>query len=318
VALAFAVFFETTKHVPRVADIAPFVEDPYDAVCSFGVQLTAFAAALAVLCAFGPAANEHDGRARPELVARAAVTALLATAVSLAADAVALARHPSASAASPARSELALGFVAMLLLTSVVGWFVLRRLGADGPRARVGLPWAAVVVPLAAVLVLYFYPEEVRASVPGALASVVVGAVCLFAPVRVLVRAAAVGTTVDVGPDVLDSAAAICHWAAARSTPIAVLGRCCDQMLARRAVRATVDWLNPRAHRWHAVVLIGVAIGLVLAGLELLAEGGTPEMSHGAMVIMVFAGLEACGVALGYALLGGPLALFRRGDVPHS
>ena len=71
VALAFAGFFETTKHVPRVADIAPFVEDPYDAVCSFGVQLAAFAAALAVLRAFGPAAHEHAGRARPELVARA-------------------------------------------------------------------------------------------------------------------------------------------------------------------------------------------------------------------------------------------------------
>ena len=50
----FWAFFDNSKNLPALAVINPFAEDPYDAVGSFGIQLSLFAALLSLLRAFRP------------------------------------------------------------------------------------------------------------------------------------------------------------------------------------------------------------------------------------------------------------------------
>ncbi len=38
-AIAFHLFFQASKHIPFLSSVTPFLEDPYDAVGSFGIQI---------------------------------------------------------------------------------------------------------------------------------------------------------------------------------------------------------------------------------------------------------------------------------------
>src|SRR5512143_3202897 len=121
-AIAFFIFFDRTKHLPALADILPFGEDPYDAVGSFGIQLAFFAALLAMLRASRPYEGKR-GQNQVGLLLRTQVVSVLAVAVTLAADLVAMLRYRSTwlDAASLLISLMA----GMILVTALAAWRIL-------------------------------------------------------------------------------------------------------------------------------------------------------------------------------------------------
>ena len=77
--------------------------------------------------------------------------------------------------------------------------------------------------------------------------------------------------------------------------------------------RRLINWLNPRKHPWHFVILAGLGMGLVLALAEAGAEG-LPQARLILLVFGVFLGVEGAGVLLGYALFRRFLGIFRAGE----
>jgi hypothetical protein len=181
-AVVFYIFFMTTKHDPALSAVNPFADDPYDAVGSFGIQVSGFLAILALIRAFRDASSDEQKR----LVLRTELAADLAVVVTLVLDGVAMIRFQSLWLDRPAGSQLAALLGGMTIVAGgAMGlvWFEAARLAGPG-SAR---PWKrAVMVCALAVIIAAVYPAEWLQSIPGALLSVLVGVLLLFAPLWAL------------------------------------------------------------------------------------------------------------------------------------
>nr|HET6903221.1 hypothetical protein [Ktedonobacteraceae bacterium] len=116
------------------------------------------------------------------------------------------------------------------------------------------------------------------------------------------------------GEDFIDDLASIYRWLKAHAGHFALLLAPLEKTPALPFLHPIVNWLNPRKHRWNAILLVGLCMGVVLALAEAMGEGGLG--SHFALLITIFAGLEGVAFLLGYAFLAKPLRLFRHTSEP--
>jgi hypothetical protein len=271
----FFAFFNVSKHLPALARVNPFAEDPFDAIGSFGVQAAALLTLLGLARAFRP----YGGGCLPEeegaLVARTQMLAVLAAAVTLAGDLVAMARYGSlwiGSAGGYALAALLGGLLVLALLAAARVYQSAREMSTEGvPRRWQG----AMVISLAAALVLALYPDSWRQSTPGALLTVVVGAALLFALMR------AWGSSLVPYP----------------------------AQVKREEATTLPAWLRQHGLALAAVVVAGILLGLTLVLAESTEGGGWPGMARLTLVAAVYVGLETAGLLLGYVFLRKPLGL---------
>jgi hypothetical protein len=317
-AVLFFFFFDNCKHAPALSPVNAFAEDPYDSVGSFGVQLAAFFALLAVIRAFRPYPSEKIRDRQLVLFARAAYFSWLAVAVTLAADMIAMIRHPSLWLGVAAGHLLVVLLGGMILITALVFWAISRAtssLPLHSPLQR----WTkASAFSLAGILLLAFYPEELRQSIAGEIITIAVGAIFLFG----LVWALGTAITPSFDPpfeDVIDDLVIAYQWEKARinpSNPLFALLGVLEKLLTLPLMRSIFHWLNPRRHPWNIVILLGVFVGIALLLSELIGEGGPPQLGRLTMIATIFIGVEFGGVLLGYILLAKPVGLFRSDTHP--
>lgn len=288
--LGFTAFFFAAKHRVGLARIAPFGEDPYDAVGSFGIQLAVAAAVISLLR--GARHRDRAGIPAPQaaLVLRGSITALLAVFVTFQADVIALLRHPGVWTRSPIGSTLTLGLVVVALATlsgaALLGLAHRRLAALSRPSWALGAAAAVLSTALLAV-----YPEPWRqAGFPGAIGTAFLGTALMFVEVWALTQAIA-PPGASLPEDLLDDIGAI-------------LGR------GSAPPSAVTRWL--RAAPWRFAAIVAVAGGVVLALSQAIGEGLPPGTGRAVLVLGVFTGLEAAGILLGYLCFRTPLALVRK------
>jgi hypothetical protein len=304
-AVLFFVFFDRSKHEPLLAAANPFNGDPYDAVGSFGVLLGLFAALLTLLRAYRPYASGEISSSGYGLILRGAAVVVLSVAVTLASDAIAVLRQASATIGSPGGRTLIALLTAVAILDGCAGrWLQVRMKDAPGSNVgRSGL--RGLLLYLGCAVVLALYPPDWDATIVGAILTALVGMLILFAAVWGLVTA--IFPASEAEEDLLDDIAALCAHLERR---LSLLGEL-ERVAAHPALRTLADWLNPRRHRWRAVALGGVVLGIALAAAEALGEGISPEAGRLVLVSAVFIGIASAGVLVGYGLLGRFLGLYR-------
>ena len=313
-AILFFLFFEICKHAPVFSQIDVFTEDPYDSVGSFGVQLAPFMALLAVLRAFRPYPSEKTRDRQVVLFTRAAYFSCLAVAVTLGAYMIAMIRHPSLWIGVAGGYLLAALLAGMILVTALALWAIsnaTRPLPLDSPLQR----WIkASAFSLAGILLLAFYPEDLRQSIHGEILTIVTGIIFLFG----LVWALGTAISPSLEPpfeDVIDDLAITYQWQKARanpSNPLLAIDKMLEKLLNLSLVRTILHWLNPRRHPWNLVILLGVCMGIALLLADFSGEGGPPQLGRLALVASIFISVEFVGVLAGYALLAKPAGLFRQ------
>jgi hypothetical protein len=266
----FFLFFNLTKHIPSLAAVNPFAEDPYDAVGSYAVLASGFLAALALVRTYWPVRHATDHALRAILLVRTELAIVLMVVVTVAADGVALARHPAAWQGATAGIVLCALLSGLLLIALATG-IVVRPVSLVTRASRGHLGWAAFVL-VGGVAVLAVSPEVLRDSIPGELFTVVAGAVVLFASVRAALMALVPPQPPEASP-------------AGRS-------------------RGWVAGL-----RWMLVLGAGLALGLAIFLAEASREGVAMDIAKRIQVAAVFIGLGAAGVLIGYAFLSRPLGI---------
>jgi hypothetical protein len=184
IAVLFVLFFNFTKQNPALLAVNPFANDPYDAIGSFGIQAAMFFAGLSLFRAYYPMVTGRHTEDWTHLLVRSQIVTILTVIVTLTADLVAMIRHSNLWIGKSGGIELALltlGFwlAAILLLATVVH----STAGAQfGNRHS---SWVRPMIMTGVVtLGLFFFPEGILESTPGALMTVVIGAVFLFLLVR--------------------------------------------------------------------------------------------------------------------------------------
>jgi hypothetical protein len=273
-AVLFYFFFMTAKHDPALSAVNAFAEDPYDAIGSFGIQAAALLGILSLIRAFRLYRESVPSEEQKVFLARTQMLAVLAVAVTLAGDIVAMARYPSLWIGSPDGYELAALLGGLALFAIVAGALVYRSVRETSLQTIPNVGKRAAVVSLASVVILAFYPDNLRQSTLGELFTVVVGAILLFAPM----------------------------WAFGMS-----LVPYQTEVKQHEAITLS-DWLNRYKHQIGFVILLGILMGLFLA-LGESTEGGGPHLPRFAFVASVYIGLETAAVLIGYSFLSKPLGL---------
>jgi hypothetical protein len=315
-AVLFVIFFNTSKHDPALAQANVFIDDPYDAVGSFGVQLVLLAALLSLVRILRPYPRADTLAYLPGptpsnllLILRGDAVALLSIAITLAADGVAMLRFLPAWTGSAAGWRLALLAVGLFLLAALAGGMVFdlgRRLKLlAGPRA-----WGkSLALCLAGFIALAVYPQAWRDSIPGSIFTALAGMAILF-----VLAAATVKLVFPPGgvhpEDVLDDLLAHYRWIKAHARPAGFVFDGIEKAAAISPLRRVIQWLNPRQHAWNFVLLAAVGMGIAFLLIETLGEGA-PNRNLIMLVAAVFIGIEGAGVLLGYALFRQYLGIFR-------
>jgi hypothetical protein len=170
-ALLFFLFFDQSKHQPALAAASPFLDDPFDAVGSFGIQLALLAAVLSLVRLLRPYPHERLSSHAVTRILHSNIVALLAVLVTLAADAVAVLRFHRVWTQASAGRLLAGMLAGLFILAVLTGWLtfdfgrVQARSAGLFPASR---PWIkAAAASLAGLIVLAVYPVAWRQSVTG-------------------------------------------------------------------------------------------------------------------------------------------------------
>lgn len=264
----FYLFFMLSKHDPVLAAVNAFGEDPFDAIGSFGVQAAALLSLLSLIRAFRPRQTEV-GEEQKVFLLGTQICAVLAVAVTLVGDLVAMARYPRVWISSPAGYRLAGLLGGMAILTLAAAAPVLRLVEEVRFEKTPNLWKRAAAVCLAGVIALGFYPDHLRQSTFGAICTVLVGAILLFAPIW------AVGTALmsdHTGGKHQDTVQASRRWH---------LGKNMGGM----------------------VIFLGILLGLVILLSEFSLEKPGLNLGKLAFVAMIYIGLETCGLLIGYIFL---------------
>jgi hypothetical protein len=273
-AILFFLFFDVEKHTPAFIPVNPFATDPYDAIGSYAIQAAFVCGALAVFRAFRLSPSGVPTAEQRLLLIRTQLAAVLAVIITLLGDVVALVRHTSIWVGSGAGYALS-ALVGGLLLMALIVATIVARAGGARTIATSSRPWAqALVVSLVALLALALYPEELTqtAGIPGALLTVIVGALLLFVPLWAVVTALVPYAMNDSLPSVL-------------------------------------RWLRQHPYVLGAVVLAGMAVGLAVYAREGMVEGVPRDVAKVARVALVYMSLEAAGVLIGFVALSRSLGL---------
>lgn len=170
------------KHLPGLRDVIPFGDDPYDAVGSFAGIVAVLVGLFSVGLAWGLFRQRSEEALRQLFLLRTRATVACLIAATVMTDAIAMARHPNGWTHSPIALELLLLLAAMLaaaLVAFPTGKAAGFRLGAISLKT--------IVAVFAAAAAIAVYPKELIAAIVPHIATILVAAALLFAPVRLVV-----------------------------------------------------------------------------------------------------------------------------------
>lgn len=312
-ALAFNIFFEVSKHLPALQKVGVFIQDPYDAVGSFGIQLAFLASLFSMVRILRPYPNGIKLE-NLSLILRGDMLSLLSIGVTLTADLIAVMRLRYRWVGSPSGWELVGFTVALGIMTGLAGWQVLNLSKAYGLPGGRGLRPRSLLVYLAGFALLAFYPETWRWTIPMALIAALLGSLLLFAW-----SAETIGLVYLQPPepaeDFLDDLAAVYQWVRAHAGPGALLFPKAEASIQRAIAVAWVGrlaaWLNPRRYAWRFGFVAALGMGILLALSELM-DHGLYQLRFIFAVFAIFITIEGTGVIVGYALFRKYLGIFRK------
>lgn len=270
--------FMFAKHDPRLRNIIPFGDDPYDAIGSFGTIVGMLIALLSLVRAFRPYRKDVPSDAQQVYLVRSQEAVALAVLITIAADTVAMARHPSLWAGAASRRELIVLLTAIAMVALGVHWLV-RKSIAHCTNTGANQWGKAVLVTALATSALALYPEHLIQRTATHLLTVVIGDVLLFAPMRVLLM-----SFVPYRENVPLTGATQQH------------------------VRPLTGW-----QQWSMVVALGIVVGALIFIGEMSEGSGRLPLVRLLFVGSVYIGLALAGLLVAYAFLGSPLGLKAQG-----
>ncbi|HLO27530.1 MAG TPA: hypothetical protein VK249_00250, partial [Anaerolineales bacterium] len=203
----FIAFFDTSKNLSWLAIVNPFADDPYDAVGSFGIQLSFFAALLSLIRVFRPYRTEEIPPTQRLLILHGEIVALLSIMVTLAIDTVAMFRYPSMWLDSPSGRILPILIGGLIVLTALIG-LLLSRFVAGLSLSFANRSWRRAIPFPISLFILAVYPSDLLESIPGGILSALLGMVLLFISTWALATALFSHTVLEF-EDVLDDLTSI-------------------------------------------------------------------------------------------------------------
>lgn len=263
--------FMFAKHDPRLSTVAPFLNDPYDAIGSFAVISSIIFVAIALVRAFRPYPLQPRDEQKVFL-ARTQMAIVLAVLITTASDSIAMLRHVPAWAGTPYQGELIGLLSAMIVATIVTGYLV--RHSLQGVLLPLQRHWKTTVwIILLAILILALYPEQLIQGKYGHLFTIFVGMLLLFWPLSALV-------TTLIPFDIAKAA------------------------VGQTSLRKVYAWVMV------IVFSLGIGL-LAFLGEASEGGGSGVPLRRMMVVFAVFLGTGALGIVIGFAFLRKPLGLLR-------
>src|ERR1700739_4895689 len=186
IALFYWVFM-FAKHNAWLRYVIPFGDDPYDAVGSFACVVGALLAFVSLVRAFYPYRSGPDCLQALYII-RSQVAAVLAVVITVAADATAMVRYPRQWFPS-IWGYAAMAIVGVLAVSAFAVLLLLRLSLPQRTKADRGGLRRALLAALGRTPLLALFPKSMLRGMATHLFAIMVGAVVLFAPMRLLLLA---------------------------------------------------------------------------------------------------------------------------------
>ena len=295
----FVLFFDFSKHNAALAPLNPFLEDPFDAVGSFAIQLSSAAALLALLRILRPYPRGVSLK-NMALILNCNLTALMAMLVTLISDSTALIRFFPKWIGFSAGWLLASLILGLLAVTTIILQRILF-LGLSIKWFSKLRNWPQTLsVGLAGLIIMAFYLPAWRRGIAGSVISAVLGMV-FFLVITALSTRMIFPEVRSPYEDLLDDLQACYRWIKQHTFRLKPVYRGVEGFFNLRITYKLVQAFNPRKHPWRLIFLLALfaAAGLILA--EFIPEGA-PAKGNRLLVFSVYIGLETAGVLLGYKL----------------
>jgi len=277
-AVLFNQFFMFAKHDPSVAAIVPFADDPYDAIGSIALIVSALLAVLSLFRVFKRQRPEPPSVLSKVFLARAQAAVPAGVLVALGADLIAMVRHQSLWAEMPAARELIASMAGMAAISIAVLFLVRASVRGIGFVAAHRESRRTAVVLLVCVAVLAFFPEDIIRNVFLHFLSIVAGFVLFLASQAAL-------------------SVAILPYRTAED----------------RIEPVVSQWYFRPSIQWSAAAILGLAIGAyALIGEVFVENAGIVPFRQVLVVAAMFIGAGTSGMLIAFAFLKEPLGLFRK------
>ena len=269
VALLFLIFFNASKHDPVLMKINVFIEDPYDAVGSFGFQLAIIAALISLVRIVRPYPNGISSE-NLSTILRGDAVSLLSIAVTLIADGVAIFRYLPEWTSSSAGWLLVFHLFGLTALTALAIWKIFK-IGKSLNLLSGNNAWTKVItLCLVGMFILTFYPETWRMSIPGGIFTAIVGMVFLFNLTSAIARFLFPSPAMQPDHDFLDDLSALYQYLSTHLIFAGFLFQWIQKLVNISWVCVLINWFNPRRHPWKMIIITALGIGIALILAELI------------------------------------------------
>ncbi len=308
--LLFTAFFFISKQGHIFSSFNPFAEDPFDAVGSFGIQLSLFAALLCILRSFRPYEEGEPPANQKVLLFRGLIISVLSASVTLYTDLIAMARYNSVWVRLSAGPLLAFILVAMILLT-----LIFLRLVIKVSKEKIKISTNRLKT-LTASFVLYslifaIYPSNWRLNLSGEIFTVALGLLLFFLLIRLITNSlfpVLHGIRFD---DSIDDIAALISYALSRFNFLKFIFLPIKKLSSSSFPRRIFNFLNPRLHKWNPAVIAALLAAVILTLNQTIGERVYPGSPHFVIIIIIFMSFETGALLLGYFLFSDYLGIFR-------
>ncbi len=311
--LLFITFFFTSKQNPIFININPFADDPYDAVGSFTIQLSFFAALICLLRAFRPYNKTTIQNNQRLLLLRGLIISILSMLITLITDMIAMIRYHLNWIHFYDGQLLAAIVIGMTLFTLSAIWLIIRISEEKIIISSNGLKIIIIFFVFYSII-FAIYPSNWRQSIYGEVFTVAIGLLLSFLFLRIIVSPIFPLNPNVPFEDLLDDLSAIISWIKKQNKFFKITFSLLEKLLSLFILRRFSKWLNPRFHKWNLAILISLLFAIYLTLNQTIGEGINTSSKNFLLIVIIFLFFESSAVLLGYKLFADYLGIFRKNN----
>jgi hypothetical protein len=307
--IIFIWFFFFCKHNGLVSKVNVFDNDPYDAVGSIGIQVSFIASILSLIRTGASFINGSLPNSQKILILRGNLISILSIEITMISNLISIFRFRDKWISNSS------GIILLLLVLSFLFFSISMHCWtlyiAKKERSENSYKNFSVIDlwPLFGFFILAIYPVHLRESIAGAIYTAYLGMIIQVTIVRSLSLWMLPQTELKF-IDMIDILSDLYSLTKNRIKFAKDISNKIKTLLETLKLKSTINWLNPRKHRWNISIIFGILVGVLFAINEGVGENWIGFGSRAILLFSIFVGGELIIIFMFYLLFSEYLGLF--------
>jgi hypothetical protein len=309
--IIFIWFFFFCKHNGLLSKVNVFDNDPYDAVGSIGIQVSFLAAILSLIRIVGSFINGTLKNSQKILILRNNLISILSIEITMISNLISIFRFKD-KWINNSTGIILVFFVISFLFFSILMhcWtlFIAKKISSENTHRNFSFfdLW-----PLLGFFILAIYPVYLRESITGAIYTAYLGMIIHVTMVRSFSLWMLPQTELKF-IDMIDILSDLYSLTKNKIKLANYFFNKIEMLIRTLKLKSTINWLNPRKHRWNIIIIFGILVGVLFAFNEGIGENWIGYGNRAILLFSIFVGGELIIIFMFYLLFSNYLGLFHK------